>query len=62
MVQILIDSEGDLFIPEVEEGVSWQTDRLGTPGRLNFSSRKGNIGGLEGGVPVAFKKAGRVNF
>ena len=49
MVQILIDSEGDLFIPEVEEGISWQTDRFGAPGTLKFSIPKENIGRFEEG-------------
>ena len=62
MVQILIDSEGDLFIPEVEEGVSWQTDRFGTPGTLKFSIPKENIGRFEEGDHVALQIDGKDIF
>ena len=62
MVQILIDSEGDLFIPEVEEGISWQTDRLGTPGTLKFSIPKENIGRFEEGDHVALQIDGQGIF
>lgn len=62
MVQILIDSEGDLFIPEVEEGISWQTDRFGTPGTLKFSIPKENIGRFEEGDHVALQIDGQGIF
>ena len=36
-VELLIEHEGILYAPAVEEGITWQTDRYGNPGELNFT-------------------------
>ena len=36
-VELLIEHEGILYAPAVEEGITWQTDRYGGPGELNFT-------------------------
>lgn len=36
-VELLIEHEGILYAPAVEEGITWQTDRYGSPGELNFT-------------------------
>ena len=36
-VELLVEHEGILYAPAVEEGITWQTDRYGSPGELNFT-------------------------
>jgi hypothetical protein len=36
-VQILINNEGKLQEPIVEEGIAWETERKGVPGKLTFN-------------------------
>ncbi len=62
MMELLIESGGDLFLPEVEEGVTWQTDRQGTPGSLTFSIPKENISRFEEGAHVALRVDGKGIF
>lgn len=35
-VEILIEHNGELFIPSVQEGITWSTERKGSPGELKF--------------------------
>lgn len=35
-IELLIEHEGSLFSPPVEEGISWSTERKGSPGQLTF--------------------------
>lgn len=35
-VEILIEHNGESFIPSVEEGITWSTERKGSPGELKF--------------------------
>lgn len=62
MMELLIESGGDVFLPEVEEGITWQTDRQGTPGSLSFSIPKENIGRFEEGAHVTLQMDGKGIF
>lgn len=42
-VEFLIQHGDKLFIPAVEEGFTWSTDRKGSPGQLNFTVIKDDI-------------------
>ena len=41
-VEFLIEHNGTLFSPPVEGGITWSTDRKGSPGQLDFTVIKGN--------------------
>ena len=62
MMELLIESNGQVFIPVVEEGITWQTDRQGTPGSLKFKIPKENTGHFEEGAHVAFRVNGKGSF
>ncbi len=62
MVELLIESKGELFIPEAEEGIVWQTDRQGNPGSLKFRIPKGDIWRLEEGAHVSLRVDGKGVF
>lgn len=42
-VEILIEHNGELFIPSVQEGITWTTERKGSPGELKFKVLKDGI-------------------
>lgn len=62
MIELLMESGGSLFLPVVEEGITWQTDRQGNPGSLKFSIPKENIGRFEEGAHVALRVDGKGIF
>ena len=41
-VEFLIEHNGTLFSPPLEGGITWSTDRKGSPGQLDFTVIKGN--------------------
>lgn len=51
-VQILINNDGKLQEPCVEEGIEWETERKGVPGKLTFNVVKDNIIDFTEGNPV----------
>ncbi len=42
-VELLIEHNGELFTPSVEEGITWTTERKGSPGELKFKVLKDSI-------------------
>lgn len=36
-IEILIENEGIIYKPLVQEGITWETERMGAPGKLTFS-------------------------
>lgn len=58
VTELLIESNGQLFIPEVEEGIVWQTDRQGNPGSLKFRIPKENRNRFEEGAHVVLRVDG----
>ena len=59
-VEILIGNEtgSKVFIPVVEEGVEWTTERKGTPGKLTFKVLKDEILDFSEGSPVSMRENG----
>ena len=42
-IEILIEHNGELFIPSIQEGITWSTERKGSPGELKFKVVKDGI-------------------
>lgn len=42
-VELLIEHKGIIYEPAVLEGITWQTERYGSPGELNFTAIKKNL-------------------
>ena len=53
---------GKVFIPAVEDGVEWITERRGAPGKLTFKVVKDSILQISEGNAVRFSVDGRVVF
>lgn len=51
-VQILIQNGDKIYEPVVEEGVEWETERKGVPGKLTFNVIKDNVIDFQEGNPV----------
>ena len=56
MELLLSDPSGKkLFLPVVEEGIEWSTERTSTPGKLTFKVVKDDIIDFQEGAAVRFK-------
>ena len=55
MVEITITNGNKVYIPVVEDGVEWQTDRKGSPGKLTFKVHIDDVLKVEEGNLVRFK-------
>lgn len=56
IIELLIgDEQNGLFLPAVEEGVEWSTERKGCPGKLIFKVINDNILNFSEGSPVRFR-------
>lgn len=53
--ELLIDNGEQVFIPVVEEGIEWSTERMGSPGKLTFKIHSDNTLNIEEGNIVRFK-------
>ncbi|MCT6924107.1 hydrolase [Metasolibacillus sp.] len=60
--QLLITSRGRVFECAVEEGITWETQRKGAPGQLNFNVIKDDILGFYEGDQVRFVYDGKPIF
>lgn len=54
-VELLIEHNGKLFIPAVEDGITWTTERKGSPGQLSFKVLKDSTLDFTEGDPVRLK-------
>ncbi len=54
-IELLIEHEGKLYEPAVEEGITWSTERQGSPGQLTFKVVKDNILNFTEGDPVRLR-------
>lgn len=54
-IELLIEHEGKLYEPTVEEGITWSTERQGSPGQLTFKVVKDNILNFTEGDPVRLR-------
>ena len=57
-VELLIENElgTKLYIPIVQEGIEWSTERKGTPGKLTFKILKDDILDFSEGSPVRMRE------
>lgn len=61
-VELLIQNGSKVYIPVVEEGITWQTERKGSPGELKFSVVKDSIINFTEGDAVRLKVDGKNVF
>lgn len=61
-VELLIQHGKEVFIPVVEEGITWTTERKGCPGELQFTVVKDDILNIEEGDAVRMKVNGEDVF
>ena len=63
-IQLAIENPdtGKIYLPTVEEGVEWTTDRIGTPGSLEFSVVKDSVINFQEGNRVQLKIDGKPVF
>lgn len=54
-VELLIQNGNKVYIPIVEEGISWTTERKGSPGQLTFSIVKDDLINFTEGNPVRLR-------
>jgi hypothetical protein len=54
-IELLIENGGVLYQPVVPEGITWETARKGSPGKLTFDVVKDGIINFVEGNPVRFK-------
>lgn len=55
MTELLITNDSNMYAPIVQEGVEWQTERVGTPGKLTFKVLKDDKLDITEGNNVIFK-------
>lgn len=53
--ELIIQNGTKLFIPAVEEGIEWSTERTGTPGKLTFKVLIDDVLDIQEGNAVRFK-------
>ena len=56
MVKLTIDDGKTVYEPCVEDGVIWETERKGVPGKLTFNVLQDSLLKIEEGNAVRFKK------
>lgn len=61
-VELLIQHGKKVYIPVVEEGITWSTERAGTPGQLTFNVVKDSIISFTEGDAVRVKVNGKKVF
>lgn len=60
--EILIQAGTKIYMPELEGDVTWETERVGTPGKLEFRALDDDILKLKYGSPVRFRYFGKDVF
>lgn len=61
-IELLIEHEGKLYEPAVQEGITWTTERQGVPGQLTFKVVNDSIIEFTEGDPVRLKIDGQNVF
>lgn len=61
-VELLIEHNGTLYAPLVEEGIKWTTERVGSPSTLKFTVIKDQDIAFQEGCPVRMKVDGQNVF
>lgn len=62
MIELYIQNGNKLFQPLIEDGIVWETERKGSPGKLTFTVIKDNIINFQEGNPVMLKIDGENIF
>ncbi|MDR1755251.1 MAG: hydrolase [Eubacterium sp.] len=60
--QLAIESNGELWQPSVLDGVSWETERRGSPGKLSFNVLRDDFLKMEEGSAVGLSVDGKDVF
>lgn len=60
--EIMITNKETMYYPVVEEGIAWETERKGSPGKVTFKVYKDSILNIEEGNSVSIKKDGQNVF
>lgn len=60
--ELIIQNGSTIYFPIVEEGIGWETARVGVPGKLSFNVVKDGIISFAEGNPVRFKWDGNNVF
>lgn len=58
MYELMIQNQGTIYLPMVEDGIVWETERRGSPGKLSFSVVKDGKLNIQEGNPVSLRKDG----
>lgn len=58
MYELMIQNQGTIYLPSVEDGITWETERKGSPGRLSFSVVKDAGLNFQEGNPVSLRVDG----
>lgn len=61
-VELLIQHENKVFLPAVQEGITWSTERKGCPGELQFKVIKDDVLTISEGDAVRMKVNGKNVF
>ncbi len=61
-IELLIENKSVLYIPPIKEGITWNTERKGSPGELRFSVVKDGVINFTEGCPVRLKVDGQNVF
>lgn len=62
MIELYIRNGDKLYEPIIEDGVTWETERKGSPGKLTFTVVKDNIISFQEGNHVILKVDGKEIF
>ncbi|WP_068554325.1 XkdQ/YqbQ family protein [Thermotalea metallivorans] len=62
MYELLIENQGKVYRPLVEDGITWTTERQGAPGKLEFKVLKDDLINFQEGNPVRFRVDGQNVF
>jgi len=62
MYELLIENNGKIYVPLVNDEITWTTERRGSPGKLEFKVLKDKIIDFQEGNPVRFKVDGKNVF
>lgn len=62
MYELSIENEGVKYVPLIEGDITWTTERLGSPGKLEFNVLKDDVINFQEGNRVSFKMNGENVF
>lgn len=62
LCELYTQNSGKTYAPAVEEGIEWETERKGSPGKLTFTVLDDGKIKMNYGNPVAFKYGGKKVF